>query len=161
MMKVKFLIIPLIFPLIVSCSGGKKGSTEIKDTNNVSAINSGSVDIAGQWYIENIFFNDSTYTRPAEVCPGSRQYVLFESDGSYSVMTNCNHCVGKYSLSGNVISFRDGAWTELACDNMATEEAMHKILPLLCTVDVENDSVMRINSDTDPYLILLRANEIK
>ncbi|MDE6395966.1 MAG: META domain-containing protein [Muribaculaceae bacterium] len=76
-------------------------------------------------------------------------------------MTNCNNGAGKYTLSGMNISFDDATWTELACDNMATEEAMRSILPMLRTVEVENDSVMRINSDSEPYLILLKAREIK
>ena len=145
----------------MACSGNKQTKESLTQGDISGADRVAHPDILGQWYIENIFFNDSTYTRPSEQCPGIRQYILFESDGDYSVMTNCNHGAGKYTLSNTEISFRDAAWTELACDNMATEEAIRRILPLLRSVEIENDSVMRINSDSEPYLILLKAKEIK
>ena len=77
-------------------------------------------------------------------------------------MTNCNHGSGGYVLRGDSISFGDGAWTEMACDNMATEDAIKRILPALNTVEVDNDSIMRINSnESSQYLILRKATETK
>ena len=160
-MKVKYFLFPVIALLAVACSGNKNQSQKEVKTDVATAVTVNNADILGQWYIENIFFSDSDFVRPTEEIPGSRMYVIFEPDSSYSVMTNCNHGAGHYKLSGNAISFEDAAWTELACDNMKTEEAIRKILPLLGTVEIENDSVMRINSDAEPYLILLKAKEIK
>ncbi|MDE6301533.1 MAG: META domain-containing protein [Muribaculaceae bacterium] len=158
-MKVlNFLLIAL---LAVSCSGNKEQSREEAKMDDMAPEAVVNADVFGQWYIKNIFFSDSAYVRPADEVPGSRMYVLFEEDGAYSVMTNCNHGAGLCQLSGNAISFEDAAWTELACDNMKTEEAMRKILPMLRTVEIENDSVMRINSETGAYLILIRATETK
>ncbi|MDE6427692.1 MAG: hypothetical protein K2K59_01930, partial [Muribaculaceae bacterium] len=56
-----------------------------------------TVDMQGQWDIENIVFNDSTYVRPAEEVPGSRQYITFDS-GQYFVQTNCNTLAGSYDI---------------------------------------------------------------
>lgn len=160
-MKVQYLIFSLFALLAVSCSGNKNQSQEEAKADTTTSDTLDIANVLGQWYIENIFFNDSNYVRPTDEVPDSRMYVLFDADSNYSVMTNCNHGAGHYKLIGNSISFEDAAWTELACDNMNTEEAMRKILPMLCTVEIENDSVMRINSDSEPYLILLKAKEIK
>lgn len=159
-MKAKFLLFPAI-AIMTACTGSQQSNLPTQDNVEAQCDTIPTADILGQWYIENIFFNDSTYVRPAEEIPGSRQYVLFEPEGTYSVMTNCNHGAGSYTIDGNKITFQDAAWTEMACDNMSTEEAMRKILPLLSTVEIENDSVMRINSNSEPYLILLKAKEIK
>lgn len=160
-MKTKTLILSIIALFIVACSGSKQRE-ETPTTDSVTEVKlSPESSILGQWYIENIFFNDSVYTRPSEEVPGSRQYILFEPDCSYSIKTNSNHADGEYTVNNSTISFKEAAWTELACDNMKTEEAMRKILPLLSTIEIDNDSVMRINSDSGPYLILLKATEKK
>lgn len=156
-MKTNSLFLSLMALSFVACSGSQQPQEQKKQVDDSAS----EVNLLGQWYIENIFFNDSVYTRPSEEVPGSRQYILFEPDGSYSIMTNCNHAAGEYALDHTSISFKDAAWTELATDNMKTEEALRKILPLLKTVEIENDSIMRINSDFEPYLILLKATEIK
>lgn len=158
-MKTKILILYLIALTVAACSGNKQEKQSALH-NDMQYAMLDPYDISGKWYIENIFFNDSTYIRPSEQCHASCQYILFESGGEYSVMTNCNHAAGTYTLSNTNISFQEAAWTELACDNMTSEEALRKILPLLRRVEIENDSVMRINSDSEPYLILIKAKEI-
>lgn len=161
-MKTKTIFLSVIATFAVACSGDKQRQENTKASDAVPEMNiSQDVNISGQWYIENIFFNDSVYTRPAEEVPGSRQYILFEPDGTYSIMTNSNQASGEYTLNRFTISLKDAAWTELATENMRTEEAMRKILPLLSTIEIENDSVLRINSDSEPYLILLKATERK
>ena len=159
-MKVPYLLFSLFALFAAACSGNIH-QKQVEPAVDDAPESGENAYILGQWYIENICFSDSDYVRPTEEVPGSRMYILFEPDGSYSVMTNCNHGAAQYKLTGQAISFEDAAWTELACDNMKVEEAMRKILPLLRTVELENDSVMRINSKAAPYLILTKAREIK
>ena len=152
-----------LFAIVLTSCGGKSshGTDSIKEESKVEMQQTTSLNILGQWYIENIVFSDTDYVCPEEQVSGSRQYILFE-DSTYSVMTNCNHGSGGYSLNGDDIEFGDGAWTEMACDNMATEDAIKKILPTLSKVELENDSVMRINSnESSQYLILRKATETK
>ncbi|MDE6562550.1 MAG: META domain-containing protein [Muribaculaceae bacterium] len=160
-MKKLFGIALLAFAL-ASCGGkGSQADDSLKDKSVAEAEQSADLNIIGQWYIENIVFSDTDYVRPSEQVPDSRQYILFE-DSTYSVMTNCNHGSGGYVLRGDSISFGDGAWTEMACDNMATEDAIKRILPALSIIEMENDSIIRINSDaSSKYLILRKATETK
>lgn len=119
------------------------------------------VDMQGQWYIENIVFNDSTYVRPSEEVPGSRQYITFDAE-SYFVQTNCNTMCGTYEIKGDTLTLGDGAMTEMACDNMATEDALRQIIMQAATVDVENDSITRLNfNESGAYIILRKATEKK
>ena len=46
--------------------------------------------------------------------------------------------------------------TEIACEDMATEEALRRILPQIVTVGVENDSTIRLNGATSSEYILLQ-----
>ncbi len=146
--------------IVTGCSGNKdnKAETTANETEAIAA----PADIRGQWYIENIVFNDSDYVRPAEAVPGSKQYIVFE-DSTYSIMTNCNSISGPYTVKGDSIKLGDGAMTQMACDNMATEDALRRILPNISTVDVQNDTVIRLNGSTPAECILLHkeTTEIK
>ncbi len=120
-----------------------------------------AVDMQGQWYIESIVFSDEDYVRPAEEVVGSRQYITFDADG-YFIQTNCNTFSGSYSVSGDTLTLSDGAMTEMACDNMATEEAVRRILNQSAAIDVENDSITRLNfTATEAYMVLRKATEKK
>ncbi|HQJ89139.1 MAG TPA: META domain-containing protein, partial [Paludibacteraceae bacterium] len=69
---------------------------------------------------------------------------------------------GPYTITGDSITFGDGAMTEMACDDMAVEDALRRILPDISTIDLQNDSVVRLNGATPAECILLRkATEIK
>lgn len=112
-------------------------------------------DLEGQWYLENVVENDSVHVRPTEEVPGVRQYILFE-DGTYSIQTNCNIISGSYNLKGDSITFGETAATEMACDNMEVEDMLKQILPRIVTVDIENDSIARLNTAGNTSYVLLR-----
>lgn len=135
------------------CTGAKENKTDAvgKDAQPPVA----DVDIRGQWYIENIVLSDSDYVRPEEAVPGAAQYIIFE-DSTFFIMTNCNSLSGSYVVKGDSIAFGDGAMTEMACDNMATEDALRRILPDLSTIDVQSDTVVRLNGRWPAEYILLR-----
>ena len=139
--------------IAAGCAGDKaKESTEGRpETTETNA------DIRGQWSIENIVFNDSDYVRPDEAVPGVNQYFLFE-DSTYFIMTNCNSISGQYTVKGDSITLGDGAMTEMACDNMATEDALRRILPRISTMDTQSDSVIRLNGTTPAECILLKKS---
>lgn len=154
-MKLHFntlLIIVALSFTASSCSGAKDNKSEAAD--DVTTIKA-DANLRGQWAIENIVFNDSDYVRPDEAVPGVSQYIVFE-DSTYFVMTNCNSIAGIYSIRGDSISVGDGAMTEMACDNMETEDALRRILPDITSLDVQNDSVVRLNGKTPAECILLR-----
>ncbi len=145
--------------IVTGCSGNKKNSEDITGSTTPDTVT--NADIRGQWYIENIVLNDSDYVRPAEAIPGVRQYICFE-DSTYFIQTNCNTFSGLYTVNGNSVTLEDGAMTEMACDNMATEDALRRIIPGISTIDVKNDSVLRLNG-TSPteYILLHKATERK
>lgn len=150
-----------IASLIASCTANNK-SADNQTASDAVPNKTVDININGQWFIENIVFDDSTYVRPSEEVPGSCQYFVF-TDSTYSIMTNCNSISGTVTISGDSIKLHDGWMTEMACDNMATEDALRKILPHIVEADVENDSIMRLNSDRPTEYIVLRraAVEVK
>lgn len=160
--QIKSLIIAAAVSSVVAagCSGNNGNKTYAGDIVQQDAKI--VADLRGQWFIENIVFSDSDYVRPDEVAPGARQYIIFE-DSTYSIMTNCNSISGPYMIKGDSISLGDGAMTEMACDNMATEDALRRILPHIATIDVQNDTVVRLNGTIPAECILLRKakREIK
>ena len=150
----------LLMATATGCSGNKEAKAVNAD--NAEQTEVASADIRGQWYIENIVFSDSDYVRPDETSSSMKQYIVFK-DSTYFIMTNCNSLSGSYTVKGDSITLGDGAMTEMACDDMRTEDALRRILPHISTVDVQNDSVVRLNGSTPAECILLRKakTEIK
>lgn len=147
--QIGLLAIALMAAAFTGCSGHKNatGSEQPEATANV--------DIKGQWGIESIVFSDSDYVRPEEEVPGSNQRINF-TDSTYSILTNCNAITGTYSLRGDSITIHPGAMTEVACDNMATEDALCRILPDIAVVYMQNDSTVRLDCRNPSAYILLR-----
>ena len=140
--------------IMASCTGRK--DTSVQGCADVAVRKPVALtDITGQWYIEKIVFNGSDSVRPCDEVPGVYQYVVF-SDSTYSIITNCNALSGSYSVKGDSVVIRSFMMTELCCDNMATENALRRIFPNTFTVDVENDSVVRLNSVKPLGYIVLR-----
>lgn len=139
--------------ITAGCSGNKENKTDAVPALAQKTV--ADADIRGQWYIENIVFSDSDYVRPDEAVPGVSQYIVFE-DSTYFIMTNCNSISGPYVIKGDSITLGDGAMTEMACDNMATEDALRRILPAISTIDVQNDTIVRLNGSVPAECILLR-----
>lgn len=45
---------------------------------------------------------------------------------------------------------------EMACDNMDVEDILRRVLPNIATIDVQSDSVVRLNGAAPAECILLR-----
>ncbi len=150
----------LLIATATGCTGNKEAKSDRLDNKAKREI--ANADIRGQWYIENIVFSDSDYVRPDETSSSMKQYIVFE-DSTYFIMTNCNSISGSYTVKGDSIKLCDGAMTEMACDDMRTEDALRRILPHISTIDIQNDSVVRLNGSAPAECILLRKakNEIK
>lgn len=156
--KLMIAVAAMSAAIATSCTGGKENAAAAGDDTPTAVA---ATDIRGQWNIENIVFSDSDYVRPDEAVPGVRQYITF-GDSTYFIQTNCNTFSGSYSVKGDSIFIGDGAMTEMACENMATEDALRRILPDICTIEVQSDSVVRLNGARPAECILLRkANERK
>ena len=139
--------------LLGACTGNKTANNETTEMQQASA------DIRGQWNLENIVVSDSVDVRPAEIVPESKQYITFE-DSTYFIQTNCNTFSGAYFQNGDSIILDAGIMTEMACDNMATEDAIRSILPNIATLEMESDSILRLNgSSPAQYILLRKAND--
>lgn len=150
-------VVALFMATATGCSG-KKGA-EAANADKEALTGMEKADIRGQWYIENIVFSDSDYVRPDETSSSMKQYIVFE-DSTYFIMTNCNSFSGSYSVKGDSITLGDGLMTEMACDDMRTEDALRRILPRISTIDVQNDSVVRLNGSTAAeYILLCKAKK--
>lgn len=150
----------LFLVMTTGCSGNKETKSDRAGEEIQTEV--ANADIRGQWYIENIVFSDSDYVRPDETSSSMKQYIVFE-DSTYFIMTNCNTFNGSYTVKGDSIKLGEGIMTEMACDDMQTEDALRRILPHISTIDVQNDSVVRLNGLAPAECILLRKakTEIK
>lgn len=159
-MKIRWMAGLSIVLVMASCTGNNSRPVGNSQIVGCASRKVADVDVNGQWYIENIVFDDSTYVRPCDGGSGGSQYIVFE-DSVYNIMTNCNMLYGTVSISGDSITLKDGMMTEMFCDDMATENALRKILPHIVTVDVENDSIIRLNSNVPSEYMVLRKAKVE
>lgn len=153
----KFLLICLLAGM-ASCTGTNNSNSARVEDEVADNIETSKKSICGQWQIENIVENDSSYVRPSEIEGGTRAYIDFREDKTFGVMTNCNHLGGEYFQYGDSISLTDISATEMACDNMEIEDMLKKVLPLVNALDCINDSVIRLNSSkAEAYIVLKRS----
>lgn len=146
----------LLIVSAIACSNNKETKSNKTDEDAQTEI--ANADIRGQWYIENIVFSDSDYVRPDETSSSMKPYIVFE-DSTYFIMTNCNSISGSYTVKGDSIKLGDGAMTEMACDDMQTEDALRRILPHISTLDVQYNSGVRLIGSAPAEYILLRKTK--
>ncbi len=139
-----------------SCTGNKGSQEQASDSQNQKEQ---VENIQGQWQIENVVENDSSYIRPSEIDPEMTSYIDFRDDNTFGIVTNCNHIGGTYTQSNDSIHLNEIMTTEMACDNMELEEMLKKVLPSVTTIDCLNDSITRLNTDKgESYIVLRKSN---
>ena len=139
--------------LLASACGGGGNGTANTDTRTDSIK-----DLTGNWRIENVVENDSSYAKPQELTPGEEQYFTFNADSTFSVTTNCNSIQGTYVMNGDSLRFEPGLMTQMACDNTKVEDLLRKVMPEVRTIEFENDSTARLNTTSSPsYIILVKG----
>ena len=146
--------------ILTASYGRNKENKETADNQHQETV--ANVDVRGQWYLDSIVFSDSEYVRvrPDVRLSSIHQYIVFE-DSTYFIKTNCNTISGTYTIKGDSIILGDGAMTEMACDNMAVEDALRRILPNIATVYIQNDSIARLDSRNHSEYIVLRKAPIE
>lgn len=149
----KYLMICLVLGA-ASCTGNKSNEGNVADSEKRGVL------IQGQWLIENVVENDSSYVRPSEIDPEMTSYIDFRDDNTFGIVTNCNHIGGTYTQSNDSIHLNEIMTTEMACDNMDLEEILKKVLPSVTTIDCLNDSITRLNTDKgESYIVLKKSTQ--
>lgn len=154
-MKRILYILPAIF-LMVSC--GSQNNKSLSDNSKMSdSDTTACASVEGQWLLEHIVVNDTLEVRPVDIDPDSKLYAHFYNDSTFNFQTGCNAIGGRYVQVGDSIIIRDMMWTEIACDEMTVEELLKDILPQVKTVDLDNDSILRLNTPTSAYIVLKKC----
>ncbi|MEZ3590833.1 MAG: META domain-containing protein [Muribaculaceae bacterium] len=142
---------------LTACGTKNASSPQQADTDADTGATTLYASMLGQWSIENVVINDTLYARPAEISPGDIQYINFNNDSTFSINTNCNMMAGQYVIHGDSIRMENISITEMACDNMLVEELLCKVLPSVNIIDMENDSITRLNTPDSGYIVLRRS----
>lgn len=146
-----FFLVAAAAVMLAACQGKQSTATD------ATAADEATRTLVGQWNIENVVLNDSTYARPAELTPDTEQYVVFEADNHYAFHTNCNTIQGSFTEKGDSLTIEPGLMTRMACENMEVEDLLCRIIPDIKTVDYQNDSIARLNTDNSAYIVLRKA----
>lgn len=154
-MKRLLYLLPTII-MMVSC-GGQDNKVLSGKSNMSDTITAECVSIEGQWLLERVIVNDSLEIRPTDIGPESKLYAHFYNDSTFNFQTGCNAIGGRYVLTGDSIVMSDMMWTEMACENMRVEELLKEVLPQVKTIGRDNDSIMRLNTSTDAYILLKKC----
>ena len=153
----KILFLATAAALALTACNSKNASTQAETTMSDSIVEVTVPSILGQWDIENVVVSDTLSVRPADVDPAVKQYINFNADSSFVVVTNCNTIGGTYVVNGDSIKLGDGPATEMACENMQVEDLIKQVIPEVNTLDFENDSIVRLNTSSSKYIVLRKA----
>lgn len=152
-MRSLFIMAAVAAMTLAACKG--RGTNPADKAADTTAIIHDKA-ITGQWYIRSVVLNDSLYARPSEITPGVRQYITFNEDSTVNIKTNCNGMGGRYTIKGDSLTISGLCWTETACENMDVERLLRRILPEIRTCEIENDSILRLNTTASGEYVLLR-----
>lgn len=157
MKKILWAAAALSAALFASCG------SETRNTENIVVDELGVIEdytIFGSWAIDEIVENDSMACHPSEIDPEVAQTITFHPDSTFGVVTNCNSIGGGFAISGDTIIFGDMFKTEMACDNMVSEEMISRVLPTLTRIEFESDSVTKLiaHDSTSRYILLHKIN---
>lgn len=132
-MKSLLLSVCAAAALLVSCTSSPKKVAEADDVEIVNPVE-------GRWSIDRVQLSDSAVL-VIDTAVMAEQFVEFNADSTYVVLTNCNSISGAYALNGDSITLADGAMTEMACDDMRAEDMLRVILPQISAYAVDGDSL--------------------
>lgn len=132
-MKSLLLSVCAAAALLVSCTSSPKKVAEVDDVETVNPVE-------GRWSIDRVQLSDSAVL-VIDTAVMAEQFVEFNADSTYVVLTNCNSISGAYALNGDSITLADGAMTEMACDDMRAEDMLRVILPQISAYAVDGDSL--------------------
>lgn len=154
-MKRILYILPALL-LMVSC--GRQNNKSLSDTSKMSdSDTTACASVEGQWLLEHVVVNDTLEVRPADVNAESKLYANFYNDSTFNFQTGCNAIGGRYVQNGDSIAMSDMMWTEMACDDMRVEELLKDVLPQVKTVVWNNDSIVRLNTESSAYIDLKKC----
>lgn len=124
--------------LLAACSSTTNNSNNAPETTAVAA----DTTLSGRWNIETIHVSDSLHLHPAGVA------VIFGADSTFTFITGCNNIGGGYLATADSIQFLNPWRTEMACEDMTTEDAIAAVLQSIHTYTIENDSTLILGSDS-------------
>lgn len=151
-MKQTILVI-LVTVAFASCCGQSKTGP---DTAPVAEMNDtvARASIRGCWRLRQIVTNKHKIVRDEE-SPDSNLYVNFNTDGTFSLSTDCNTICGNYTTVEDSISLKMVQPTVVdCCDHAEIENMLRRTLPTIETMETVNDSIVRLCTNETNYLEL-------
>lgn len=142
----KLLIPAAAIVLMAACTGKTAPAAETEAAETPAAQS-----LAGEWLLESIVVGDSTH-----VAPQTDLTVSFNDDSTFCFSTGCNTICGTFGQQGDSLSLTNMLTTEMACDDMTTEDVLKTILLDVSTLESVNDTTVRLNTTPPQTYITLR-----
>jgi len=112
------------------------------------------VDLNGNWQITELTGLDETVSLEGN-------FFQFDSEeGLFFAYLGCNNIAGKYVFEDSSITFSDIARTEMACENMNSEELFCFLIEQVALTSVTEEGFLQLKSAEEEVLITLKKVEI-
>lgn len=128
-MKLNYLLALAVVSMLSSCSLFQ---------NKQNSLGSNASELNAKWHILSI--ENKSIDKKVN---GKEPVFSFDlAKNEYAAITGCNNLMGGFELkSSNKIKFSRGVSTMMACDNMEVEQGLSKILPLVTSYKISNDTL--------------------
>ncbi len=135
---------------MTACS---KSNTPQTETGNTAAEVTATP--AGEWAVTAIGVAeadmDTVYTDPA--CTR----LILSADSTFHMSTNCNSIEGSWVAVTDSIMMSPMLMTEMACDDMHTEQAAVAALPKIATYAVTDSTLTLKGGDDSTFITLVKV----
>jgi heat shock protein HslJ len=111
------------------------------------------LDLNGEWVIIELTGLDETVSLEGN-------FFQFDAEGGlFSAFLGCNNISGAYVFEDPSITFSDIARTEMACENMNSEELFCFLIEQVALTSVTEEGFLQLKSAEDEVLITLKKVE--
>lgn len=140
----KFPIFAALVVALMSCNSNTQSTSESKDSTEKTEVADKQISLAGQWRLI-----DYAGEKEMKNFNSDENYILtFDTEnGTFGMQTDCNSLSGSYKTEGDSIKFDNIAKTLMACPNDEVEKEIGRILPMIDTYTVKNDTILALRAD--------------
>ncbi len=122
---IRTIIAAVAIVTLAGCSSRRDDSGSGETTESTENIQLDTAGLQGDWSLASYRIDcESTCFE------GRSRFILSfnEPDNTFGLSTDCNRIGGKFDITNDTIRFKDMMATEMACDEMAVEESMLRLL---------------------------------
>lgn len=149
----RLAIAAMVILAMTACSKSNTNTTDATPAEAPAAETCTACPIAGEWAVTAIAVAGGDTIAP----DAATTRIVFLSDSSFHVSTNCNSIEGNWVAGPDSITVNPMLRTEMACDDMTAEETILAVLPAIVTYTAADSTLTLTAADPATFVTLTKV----